>query len=362
MSPVLNLSLLSTVEPRLLAFWLPVVEDSSYSESADDPIQQGWDYYHHGEFQLALQSFRAGLSQQQGDLSRMVQVIYALCLTLWQLKDYPRAIASGKQAMELSALLENRSNLGDRLTQLGSAHRLWDNPQQSLAFFERAVQIFQQADDDLGVGRSLNNLGVTYSHLGQHHRAQVLCRVAAEILADFDQEGQAIALHNAGLACCKSKDYVQAVQFFEQALVLRVAVGDFTGEAMTFQYLGRSYQALGNLRSGFTCYQESLTLRRALGDRLEEAHLLCEMANTYAQHQQATVSIDYYREALALFASHNDAKGTAWVLHKLGELLEQQGNLSSALECYHQAMAIAETLPDSPPESLFQPQSVLFDI
>ncbi len=63
----------------------------------------------------------------------------------------------------------------------------------------------------------------------------------------------------------------EALNYYNQALPLFLAVGDRGGEAITLNNIGLVYDSLGEKQEALNYYNQALPLRRAVGDRGGEA-------------------------------------------------------------------------------------------
>ncbi|MEY2911709.1 MAG: Glucose starvation-inducible protein, partial [Cyanobacteriota bacterium] len=65
-----------------------------------------------------------------------------------------------------------------------------------------------------------------------------------------------------------------ALDFYNQALPIRRAVGDRGGEATTLNNIGRVYSALGAKQKALDYYNQALPIFRAVGDPYGETTIL----------------------------------------------------------------------------------------
>ena len=70
----------------------------------------------------------------------------------------------------------------------------------------------------------------------------------------------------------------KAVEYFERALQLRVAVSDRQGEATTLNHFGRAYDLWHEPRKALEYYDKALPIWRAVGDRNGEVAALYGIA------------------------------------------------------------------------------------
>ncbi|MFM6404835.1 MAG: tetratricopeptide repeat protein, partial [Microcystis sp.] len=83
----------------------------------------------------------------------------------------------------------------------------------------------------------------------------------------------------------------KALDYYNQALPIRRAVGDRGGEATTLNNIGRVYDALGEKQKALDYYNQALPIRRAVGDRGGEATTLNNIGILYRDTKRPSEAI-----------------------------------------------------------------------
>ncbi|MEH1890660.1 MAG: CHAT domain-containing tetratricopeptide repeat protein, partial [Nostoc sp.] len=132
----------------------------------------------------------------------------------------------------------------------------------------------------------------------------------------------------------------KALEFYNQALPLRRAVGDRSGEATTLNNIGGVYDALGQKQKALEFYNQALPLRRAVGDRSGEATTLNNIGLVYSDLGQKQKALEFYNQALPLRRAVGDRSGEATTLNNIGRVYSDLGQKQKALEFYNQALPL----------------------
>ena len=90
------------------------------------------------------------------------------------------------------------------------------------------------------------------------------------------------------------------MDFYNQALPIRRAVGDRAGEAATLNTIGSVYHSLGETQKALDFYNQALPIRRAVGDRAGEAETLNTIASVYDSIGEEQKALDYLSQALSI--------------------------------------------------------------
>jgi tetratricopeptide (TPR) repeat protein len=95
-------------------------------------------------------------------------------------------------------------------------------------------------------------------------------------------------------------DQPRALEYYNQALPLRRAVGDRSGEATTLNNMGGVYDALGDQPRALEYYNQALPLRRAVGDRSGEATTCYNIGMVYFAQGDLNTAIRYLERTVEL--------------------------------------------------------------
>jgi tetratricopeptide (TPR) repeat protein len=142
-----------------------------------------------------------------------------------------------------------------------------DQPDESLGFYQRSLEICQQIGNTYGMTLAYNSLGEAYRRLGRLDEALAHLQQAANLGAE---RGDQLALSSiyvvmAGVYLAKQQA-PQAIEMAGQALGLAREVGNrqFTAEALAV--LGRAHVVLGDRVTARQCLRDSAAVYAELGN------------------------------------------------------------------------------------------------
>jgi CHAT domain-containing protein len=161
-----------------------------------------------------------------------------------------------------------------------------------------------------------------------------------------DRSGEATTLNNIGLVYNGFGDKIKALEFYSQALSLRRAVGDRGGEATTLNNIGRVYDVLGEKPKALELYNQALVLYRALGDRGGEAGTLNNVGGVYDALGDKLKALEFCNLSLSLYRAVVDRTGEAITLNNIGRIYSDLGDKPKALNFYYQALPLYRTVVD----------------
>jgi len=161
-----------------------------------------------------------------------------------------------------------------------------------------------------------------------------------------DRRGEANTLNNLGSVYNSLGEKQKALEYYNQALLLKRAVGDRGGEAIALHNIGLVYDSLGEQQRALEDYNQALSLKRAVGDRGGEADTLNNIGLVYDSLGDEQKALEYYNQALPLRRAVSDRAGEAATLNNIGVVYRSLGEQQKALEYYKQALPLARAVGD----------------
>jgi predicted ATPase len=151
---------------------------------------------------------------------------------------------------------------------------------QAHHYYEDALSLFREQDNQLGGALTLDKLGTVALHQGDLTRAEALYTESLALFRRLKHPwGLANVLGNLGTVAQLQGDDAQAQQFYMESLALRRKLRDERGISMMLNNLGEVTLNQGDTTQSFTFYTESLALCRELHDKEGAAYCLEGLAS-----------------------------------------------------------------------------------
>ena len=257
--------------------------------------------------------------------------------------EYQAAIELVEQALallvQLPEKLEKVRDEGWAYTRLGVIHAHQGNLHEARIFFQKSLELRQQAGDLVGVATLLNNLGYIAHHLQGDLQAAI--ESYRHSLGVSHQIGyrhmMAMTFNNLGLVYQTLGSYRQAIEHYQQSLIIRQEMGDLYGIASTYDNLGLAHNQQGEYSKAMEYHHLSLEIKRRQEDSFQIANSLINIAavcRDQGHHQEA---IGFAQEALRMFQEIGGRQFLAETHTVLAEALLMSGELKLA----HQNAALA---------------------
>jgi CHAT domain-containing protein len=169
--------------------------------------------------------------------------------------------------------------------------------------------------------------------------------LVAQAQTTQDSKAEAERLNREGLQLANSRQFREALEKFQQALVIFRKIGDREKQATILRNIADVYENLGEypkvLEFYLEYYQQVLAIAREKTDRKEEGSILDDMAYLYHILGQYAEALEFRQQALAIHRKLGDRAGEAATLRGIGTVYDILGQYQKALEYYQSALEIA---------------------
>ena len=328
---------------------LPVVAQAiEVSEAEGDRLfQQGLEQHQTGQFPAAMNSWQQALQIYRSIKNRQREgmVLSLLGAVNGFMKNYAKAIEYTQQHLAIAREIKDRDGEGRALGNLGVVYRNLGDNAKAIEYSQQYLAIAREIRDRRGEWNALGNLGAVYGNLGDYAKAiEYIHRSGFIAIKDPDAEGK--TLGNLGNTYRSVGDYAKAIEY-SQSLAIAREIKDRDGEGRALRNLGATYLNLGNSAKATEYLQQSLAIFRELKNRYDEGTVLGNLGAAYRLLGNYAKAIEYSQQSLAIARELNkDSDEEAKALSNLGIVYEFLGNYAKAIEYAHQSLAIAREIKD----------------
>jgi len=269
-------------------------------------------------------------------------------------------LSEGRRALESALAKSNMAPTPMRVKALNGAGWLvhvQGDYEPARAFYEEQLRLSRELDDDLGVARSLRNLGALALNEGDYERAR---RPLEESLQVLRKQGAledviSVLIELGSLAAARGESE-RAVTLHEEALTLSREIGDVLGVAVSLQNLGLTKLLADDKKDTVVLLEESVALFREVGDDLDVAITLVYLAFAVLSEGDHERAARLLEEGLPLSQDLGDKNSVANSLEALAAVAGVRGHLPRAARLWGAAYALREDIgsPLPPDERALQ--------
>jgi CHAT domain-containing protein len=321
-----------------------------------------------GNMQKALACLNEALpiEQNAGSIFGQATTLNTMGRVYTDLGQEDKALALLTQALSMWRSLHSLPGEAESLNYIGKAYNNLGQRDDALKNLNESLKVWQEFDshtssapntfstvaqsragEHAGKAGTLDNLGRTYSDMGQDMQALEYYNQALPIWREANQhEGEALTLNNMAVSYAQLGQKQKALDSYNQALAIWREVGSRQGEALTVNYIGRLYRDLGLHQSAIDYYTQALPLWREVGNRNGEAMALSDIGRAYADLHQPRKALEFAGLALPIFRETGSLRGEAMTLNNMGRDHTDLGEPDQALALDLQALALWREVKD----------------
>ncbi len=198
----------------------------------------------------------------------------------------------------------------------------------------------------------LYQVGVQQLNQGQFREALETFEQVLVIVREIgNRQVEGVTLNNIGLVYNNLGQYPQALEFYQQALAIAKAIGDKAMKGMTLNNIGLVYRNQRQYPQALEFYQQALAIAKAISHKAGEGTTLSNIGAVYADLGQYPQALESFQQALAIAKAIGDKAGEGTRLNNIGAVYDSLGQYPQALKNYQQALAIANAIGDKTTES-----------
>ena len=295
-------------------------------------------------------NFRAALEWCHTDASRAFSGLQlaAACGSFWRLHGY---ISEGRKY--LSAFL-SQPNAQDRtitraraLTFLANHAYLQSDYPTMRPVAEEALSIWRELGEEgkASAAFTLDLLGELETEEGNYERAPAFFQEALDIYQEINNVRGIGQIHmQFGWAAMRTGDYSKAQSHLEEFLNLAKQVEDKSDLAFAFSGLGEVAVRQGQYERAISLLEQALALNRQRGDKWGMGTQLGSLGWVALRQRDFKRMKDMLGESLAIRTEISDKGGIAWCLEKLAEAKYDQSQFQEAAKIFGHAESVRKPL------------------
>ena len=237
--------------------------------------------------------------------------------TLIRLSRHHEALEYAEKSM---ALFESLNDLDGQMWvyhYYGVIQRSYGNYSASLAFLFKALELTKQTANKESESLAYYHLGVTYKYLGDNETAlNYLLKCLSESQPHSITYGvsKALSLKQIGLIYFDTGDFINAIEYYRQGLLLIKETGDKWGEAGCLDSIGFCHFKLKDHQKAIKFCLQALSISKVIDDKKGQSNALFHLGNIYKELADYDKASEYSNSCLIIRREIDDRKGEAEIL------------------------------------------------
>ena len=227
----------------------------------------------------------------------------------------------------------------------GMAEAVKTKYEKGIAYFEEALQLYQEINFKRGIEKCYGSMGVYFFKGGEAKQAIKYYLKSVALKEELGiKKGMTSSLRYIGLAHSELGHYKEAIGYFKKALKISEEEKNEKDIAESYTNIGNIYSSQGNYPLSLEYHNKSLFIAEKREDVLGKTKALNNIGIIYKHLKDYDKAIVYYEKALPLAKEVGYKRTIGSVLNNLGNLHQKKRNFKVANEYLQGALKINEEL------------------
>jgi tetratricopeptide (TPR) repeat protein len=248
---------------------------------------------------------------------------------------------------QLEKSRENKAEIIILLKRLGDISFNLSQWATALDYYNRAIILSEEIDNDSARGESLRKIGYVLNRMGEWDASSKNFKKALILSEKLDDAyGIADAHRGIGYIHWRLGEYEDAIKHYNECIQVSMEVGDMHTIALAFIELGNVHIETGDVEKGIEYYNKSLKKLKPMGDFGEMARAYNNLGDSYLKSGDYDLAIEYFKkcEDMGMRIGRKDIVG--WSQFNAGEAYALKGDAEKALEYAEKSLDILTTVGD----------------
>ncbi|MCS6820246.1 MAG: tetratricopeptide repeat protein [Microscillaceae bacterium] len=256
------------------------------------------------------------------------------------------AIAYYQKALQIFEKIDDKMSVINTLNSIGFIyHYIHSNYPQALNYYQRSLELAETIGDKKQIAYSWQRIGNVYYYQANYAQAMEIYYKVLKIHEEIDnQSGVAAIMNNIANIYYYEKKYTEALEYYHKGVRIREKLGDKASVANGLNNMGIVYQMIGNFTAALDCHKQSLKIFEELADKQSISGCLANIGIIYQRQGNHEQALYYLKQSLQIREEIGDRRGKVNSLNELAHLMQEQGKYDQSIEYALQGLQIAREI------------------
>ncbi len=274
-----------------------------------------------------------------------IEILNQLSLLL-STTDPKRGIVYGERAYELAVQRDDEHLKAEALENIGRGYFSTYDFLKAAEYLSNSLKIYENLNDDKKIAIITQNIGLSYMQASEFDKAEHFLSLASEqFIKNDDQSRLANCYTNLGLVSYLKCDYVAALDYYENASAIYMAINEPDNNSELLNRLGMTYWSLGINDKALKYLLESNRLKSKDNPK-SLAIGYNNIGAIYKDLGEFDKALVYYNMALASYQEAGDSLDMPSSLSNIGTIYSAKDDPEKAQSYYEDALKISMAVGD----------------
>ena len=235
-----------------------------------------------------------------GNMIKEADARSAIASVISYKNDYKLSIDWYQQALRLYQQKNENEKISLCLINIGFNYSLLNDFNEAISFYKQSLKISSGKYPDKE-GKAYFNYGLALSGLDKRDEALEKIKTASELFRKSDDIiNLSIAYYNLGWIYCEKSLYQLSIENFKIADSLKARIGDLKGRAKALNQIGNDYWRWGKYDNAIASYQAAIRIFDKINNSEGVANCLNNIGLIYDNIGEENKSLDFHKQALQI--------------------------------------------------------------
>ncbi|MCK4989330.1 MAG: tetratricopeptide repeat protein, partial [Bacteroidales bacterium] len=260
---------------------------------------------------------------------------------------YDQAILNYDRALNYFVEADDQLGFFETTKQKGNVHLFRSEYSQAMSHYELALSYYRKTDNVIGISRCLNNMGIIHKNRGDYVEALSVYQESVLYLdsvrnADDISKGYI----NMGNLFVLLGSYERALEYFGKSLEIAERNNYQHNISLLLLNSGVIQNKIGNYDEALNLYQRSLRVSRSLNDPVQISNCLINIGTNYADMGEPERGLEYVQEGMEKKIELGDDRTISNCYIHLADIYSIMEEHEKAIELLNRAIPIKEQLDE----------------
>lgn len=276
-----------------------------------------------------------------------VYTIYSKLFEEYKKTNFEKALAYAKKANLQAKSIEFKEGVAESYNKIAIGYNYFGDLSMAEAYYDSALTIYNEIDDNMGVALVYTNLGVLNRKRGNTDKALDYLLQSLRIREQLkDSVGIAMSFHNIGGIYYMIDEYDKAIEYFLESLEFNTNLGRQLEMAKNNNNIGSVYQQTNEYDKALKYYEDALDYFKTTNYKIYVAIIQDNIGSIYANKGDFEKALTYHSEALSIHERLKNNSGISYTNNNIGNLYMKMGHYSKANSYLRKSLDIAEKIND----------------
>ena len=257
--------------------------------------------------------------------------------------DLNRSISLSLSSLKEFELINDQDGIAKAQNQLGLFYSIQGEFDHGMELSQLALAYFESTGSKRGQAEAKNNIGSIYYKTDKYHQGLLFLLESLQLYRELDDlDMQARVLKSTGTIYEFFNDREKAIESYQKSIEASLKINALATASNAYNPLSGIYLNQGKFELAMSTIETSIDLKKETNDIRGLGFALYGRGKIFSALKKFTAALEDFKESEKIFTEAKDKLGLGMVYNKAGIAHVALGNFTTAREFFEKAIGISE--------------------